>query len=525
MSGDGDAGERVDRKRIDSTEPSVRDDVEPRQSTGPSDPPTTTSVGELQVRIASLELQLQQQKILHETDILKLKEAHEAEIDGLKAHANREFRELKKKGTWQLTLEKTPEAYWINDYEGIDESEEYANAMRNLQGAIKDSVVKLREDGRDESDDDDVLHIRLEFEGGGIHDHARSDDVMIPFWRELANALVHWSEFHARKGDRLELILDSVELAADVRDILRPAIAASKIRKLDLYRVTPLSQLSDFLGVIILANKNVRDLSLCDIRIESVDQIEPITRAIKARCGKLGHHFKSLGLSCCLLGGSLDILKEVSSCKIRRLILDDNEIDTESLAPILELIASNPPLEILTLGYNRLKVADASSIANALKTNTRLDRIHLDGNELTKAGKLALLKSTFDSDLNVCSTTNHICHIHGKTYLSDVNYSHSTRKNKASKYFTILTASSTDNFYNMRILRNIPTQLMPNLLSMTHECDWDCLSYLTDNYLELLGSKRQDKHDVWDYDLNEHNRELNCMFGLVRSWTAPSLFT
>ena len=62
--------------------------------------------------------------------------------------------------------------------------------MRNLQGVIKDSVIKLREGGRDESDDDD-LYIRLSFEGGGMFDHAHHDDVMIPYWQELANALVH----------------------------------------------------------------------------------------------------------------------------------------------------------------------------------------------------------------------------------------------------------------------------------------------------------------------------------------------
>ena len=192
MSGDGDVGEGVDRQRIDSTEPPVRDDVEARQS-GPTDPPTTTSVGELQVRIASLELQLQQLKIHHETEILK-KEAHKAEIDGLKAQGKesaREIRELKKKGTWQFTLEKTPRAYWTDRDEGLlDDPEEYADSMRNLQGAIKDSVIKLREGGRDESDDDD-LYIRLSFEGGGMFDHAHHDDVMIPYWQELANALVH----------------------------------------------------------------------------------------------------------------------------------------------------------------------------------------------------------------------------------------------------------------------------------------------------------------------------------------------
>ena len=213
----------------------------------------------------------------------------------------------------------------------------------------------------------------------------------------------------------------------------------------------------------------------------------------------------------------MEILKELSTCKLLHLLLDYNEIDTESLVPITELITSNPPLKILGLGYNNLKDADASSIANALKTNTRLGLIHLDSNEFTEAGELVLLKSAFDSDLNVCSPTNHICNFNGKESLSDVNYSHSTRGNKASKYFTILAASSTENFYNMKILRNISTPLMPNLLSMTWECDWECLSYLTDNYLELSGSKRQDKHDVWDYGIFDYNRELNCMFELVRS--------
>ncbi|EJK56688.1 hypothetical protein THAOC_23378 [Thalassiosira oceanica] len=502
--------ESVDWQRID---PPERDDVEARLP------------GHRTLR--SLELKLQEQNNLHEMEMLKLKEAHKAEIEGLKAQGKesaREIRELKRKGTWQLTLEKTPEGYWTDrEYSAGPYSEEYADSMRNLQGDIKDAVVKLREGGRDDLDDDDVLYIHLSFECDGIYQHAHHDDVMIPYWRELANALVHWSEFRARKGDRVGLILEYIVLPRKVRAILRPAIAVSKIRELGLYSVVPSHELKDFLGDIMLTNKYIRRLDLPNVRIESVEHIKPLTRAIKARLAN-GHHLDTLVLASCIGGGKLDILKEVSTCKIGSLFLDDNEIETECLAPITELIASNSPLTRLGLCDNNLKDADASSIADALKTNTRLDMIYLDGNELTEVGELALLKSTFDSDLNACSATNHICHVDGKESLCDVNYSLSSRRNRVSKYFTILTASSAENFYNMDILRNIPTPLMPRLLWMTRYCEWECLPYLTDNYLELSGGQRQDKHDAWDYDLNEDNRELNCMFEFVRSWTAPSLF-
>ena len=458
-----------------------------------------------------------------EIDELKAQGEESArEILELKAQGKesaREILELKRKGTWQLTLEKTPETHWTEN--SGEYSEEYANGMRNLQGYIMETVDILREGGIEYMDDDDVLYIELVFEGDELIQIARHDDVMIPFWRELANAMVHWSEF-ARKGDRLGLIIHFIELTAEVRDILRPAIADSKIRELDLYSVTPRIELKDFLENIMLANKYIRLLKV-DLPIVSLDQIEPLTRAIKSRWAK-GLHLHTLALSGCISGARLDILKEVSTCKIGFLILDGNEIDTESLPPITELIASNSTLTRLALCGNNLKDSDARSIANALKTNTRLEIVYLNSNELTEEGESVLLKSTFDSDLNACSETNHICHFEGIESLCYVNYWHSARRNRVSKYFTILTASSSENFYNMNILRNIPTPLMPRVLRMTRYCEWECLDYLTGNYLKLSGSERQKKHDVWDYELNEGNRELNCMFEFVRSWTAPSLF-
>ena len=100
----------------------------------------------------------------------------------------------------------------------------------------------------------------------------------------------------------MELILGYVELANEVRDILRPSLAVSKINELGMYSVLPQTKAIDFHESIILANKYVKGLSLSAMRIESVDQIEPITRAIKAR-EESGHYFDSLNLSGCILTG------------------------------------------------------------------------------------------------------------------------------------------------------------------------------------------------------------------------------
>ena len=95
------------------------------------------------------------------------------------------------------------------------------------------------------------------------------------------------------------------------------------------------------------------------------------------------------------LGSSPEILLVILQSDVRRINLSNNNIDTLGAVTIAEYLQVDPPIEELSLQFNRLDDDDAILISQALKTNTNLHAIYLLVNNLTSTGVKALLTCVF----------------------------------------------------------------------------------------------------------------------------------
>jgi hypothetical protein len=102
------------------------------------------------------------------------------------------------------------------------------------------------------------------------------------------------------------------------------------------------------------------------------------------------------------------MLSVILQSDVRHIDICNNNIDSLGAVTIAEYLESDPPIERLSLGCNRLNDDDAILILQALKRNTNLCEIYLHTNNLTSIGVKALLSCVFDgSNLNAISESNH----------------------------------------------------------------------------------------------------------------------
>ena len=102
------------------------------------------------------------------------------------------------------------------------------------------------------------------------------------------------------------------------------------------------------------------------------------------------------------------MLSVILQSDVRHIDICNNNIDSLGAVTIAEYLESDPPIERLSLGCNRLNDDDAILILQALKRNTNLCEIYLHTNNLTSIGVNALLSCVFDgSNLNAISESNH----------------------------------------------------------------------------------------------------------------------
>ena len=94
--------------------------------------------------------------------------------------------------------------------------------------------------------------------------------------------------------------------------------------------------------------------------------------------------------------------------KLKSIDFSSNGITTGGNTFIADFLATNPILEHLVLESNRLDDEDAESIAGALKHNTNLRYLVMQGNDMSASGWNALCKAEFDpTSLNTAADSNH----------------------------------------------------------------------------------------------------------------------
>ncbi|EJK58862.1 hypothetical protein THAOC_20978, partial [Thalassiosira oceanica] len=442
----------------------------------------------------------------------------EAKVDALQAENESkkcEIKDLTAALQWAYGAEEIPQQHWLE--RGRDE--EYADAMEHLLDGIKQSIKDLRMGTVSENEFGENT-IKFDFDlqdEDGSFIRADHDELLVPYWKELAAALRHWSEYHA-DGKCLEVQILYIELPKSVLDILRPAYNESRIEKVYFVNSHHTGDMADFAKKVLQANHLITEVGFGDIKFTRED-VKTICDAIKSR-NSVGQSIKGPVMTKCFDNGiDTHTLKmfltsiTIGSAKEVALGLDFNGMSSREAVIIAEFLNSNPSLAGLNLDDNRFDDADAAVLAGSLSNNTQLANIWIGRNsEIKENGRLAFLRAVFDvSSLSSCAASNHACRVLGlERDISVLNRHESASVNKWSKIFAMLALSSEDSFINTALLRGVPAQLIPMILDKCNDVGCtDDDHELTDLYLEVTGATRCHKHDIWD-SLGE-TKSLNCI--------------
>ncbi|EJK56550.1 hypothetical protein THAOC_23540, partial [Thalassiosira oceanica] len=410
-----------------------------------------------------------------------------------------------------------PREHWLE--KGY--TEEYADAMDEFQDTFKQTIKELRTGTAGERVEIKVVS-RFQDEED-LYVSADHDDVLIPYWKEFANAIVHWSEYHAGEAT-LQVVIRRIETPDAVLDVLCPAIKRSKVRAFGFTGDgSPKTwRFAKFIADIIRTNHEVTGVGFRSVTLPN-EEWKTICNAIRMRHLQASI-MRGFQLKKCFVGGiCTEMLKDILTSKALGVDLGSNGMSSNESQIIAEFLASNPPLEDLLLNRNRFDDADSTLLANSLSSNTTLKTIYVNQNNIKQEGRLAFVRAMFDvSSLAACAASNHTCRIKGlgKDILCLNSYDEPC-DNKWEKIFAMLSLSGQDSFINTALLSEVPASLMPVLLHRANDQD-ECETGFTDLYLELTDARRCKKHDVWDGLGNK--KALSCAYDLMRSWVVPSIY-
>jgi len=226
-------------------------------------------------------------------------------------------------------------------------------------------------------------------------------------------------------------------------------------------------------------------------RIDNMDSAQRLSRSLRSHSS-----IDELHLNHCDLGSTPEMLLVILQSDIDYINLDNNNIDSLGAVKIAEYLEGDPPIEVLSLGHNRLNDDDAILISQALKRNTNIKQIHLRSNNFTSIGVKALLTCAFDSSsLNAISLTK--IYLFSPGQARDMTSSHTfegcidrmLEMNRVQKI--VLALQDKDSI--LQYLANIPVELIPEVLA---RIDDQC----------------QQKH-------------LNIVYFTMRWWNMPVLYS
>ncbi|EJK53199.1 hypothetical protein THAOC_27419, partial [Thalassiosira oceanica] len=484
--------------------------------------PQSADAAAAATKIAELQAELEALKQSHNVVVNELN----ANIDALQAKNESQKREIEGLSSalqWAYAIEEIPQQHWLEQ----GHSEEYADAMENLLGSMKEIIQTLSLGTVLNDSDHGKKIVKIDFDLQNEDENyirADHDELLMPYWKELASALRHWSEYHA-DGQRLQVGIQYIELPKTVLDILRPAFELSRIETFFFENSLHSGDLADFAKKVLQTNHFVTGPCFGRFTFAHED-VKEICGAIKSRNAE-GQFVEGLGMGDCFEAG-IDtrtlkmILGSITTVSEQDTILrlNDNGMSSREAAVISSILTSNPCLSQLEMDGNRFDDADATGLADALSSNTHLSHISVENNGIKEDGRLAFLRATFDiSSLSSCAASNHTCTVDGlERDISAINSYESAPRNKWNKIVTMLALSSEDSFINTSLLRGVPAQLIPVILDKCNLGFANSSKDLTDLYLELTNTTRCQNHDVWDS--LEETKSLNCMYNLTRSWAS-----
>ena len=248
-----------------------------------------------------------------------------------------------------------------------------------------------------------------------LYGHQLMDNEEPIVWHEpILNE--HWGRLEAEIDRRKQL-----DRVADICDIQITNVEMKKERLaalVDIFRNGRVTNSSLYLqfnntnicgeGIISLSklvdvSSQLQSFCLHNNRIDSMESARCLSMSMRSHpC------INQLFLTHCDLGSSPEILLVVLQSDVKYINLDYTNIDSLGAVKIAEYLGDDPPIQLITLHYNRLNDNDVILISQALKRNTNLRQIDLRSNNVTSIGVKALLSCVFDgSNLNAISESNH----------------------------------------------------------------------------------------------------------------------
>jgi len=280
-------------------------------------------------------------------------------------------------------------------------------------------------------------------------DILRYDDQFIPYWKTFTDALQHTKiDFDTSSSNRSHFAIHNIQLSSTILAMIALALQGKKI---DIFRLWgneySSSSVSDGIDFVIdvIQNNEIKDFQWVNT---TIDNMVHVTRLLEV----LSTHqsLERIRLENCCNSKDVDGYSILCSIIIEHAHILGINLDSNMIRPmgthLTHFLTTNPPLNELSLQDNLLDDDDARLIANALKHNTNLRKLHLDGNKISNVGCTAIGSVLFDrSSLNSAALSNHTCMVSGIELEECSNNKYDLpERNKHLKIYALLSVDKDD---------------------------------------------------------------------------------
>jgi len=387
-----------------------------------------------------------------------------------------------------------PASHWIS----IGYSQEDEQLMENLQNDMKKYT--------DVSEDNDVT-IQGKPNGG---DRLPHHDMLLPHWKKLFKALHGQTSINS-------LSLIGITLPTPVLDIMFPTIQTMNLNDMLLYNVGLGSEGYQYIASFLNHNSSLQYLAIVDSMLDDLSIASTFSDALKNHTTLDRLILNKCGLNDIPILG--EVLKGCRGYKVLGIIKDD--LGSEGGALVANFIRSNHLIEKICMRSCNITDTETILLASALKENTHIMELHLQGNDdITEEGNKALLKAVFDpTTMDSIVESNHACMpftyqainlyqrppLEQELYAISVNNDMSIQQRIRKK--VILALCGVDGgLFDLSHLNDLPLQLMPRVLEL--------IQGHTDARTQAVRSR----------PIQLEKDALSRLFHTLRGWELPLLF-
>ena len=296
--------------------------------------------------------------------------------------------------------------------------------------------------------------------------------LMYPHWREFAAALRQFKPAFDVQPDDCDTFItfSKFQLNSGATRLITEALTNMPFKKFTFQYNNCFHGGMSTTTALIDSNKCLHKLLFLRIQYMDSNDIDVLADTIR-------HHPSLVDVSFSECFGDrfgdemLASLLTNNDLKLERLSMRGNELlgyeptDHNVCERLSNYLAANPRLKELNLERNQLNDNDASLIANALRSNTTLRYLYLEGNHITIDGFFVLHRSLYDeSSLNSAADSNHTCLRIETDPMSAMNNRDVPEDNRAWKIYTVLIKRNETISSVVQHFGDIDIKLLPNIL-------------------------------------------------------------